>query len=365
MFPSGRNATVVVTLVLVGVVCCAYNFLQLSLAAIASAPGDEQSIDMAHLRYHHQQQPLSTIQEESHETTLFPPFLFYTARSLDTIDDRELAFKAHCEDINPKYSTRFYENEASRNFVSEHYPQFITLYDDLDENVMRADMWRYLVLHKYGGVYLDFDVECKRPIDEWGQALGLFPNNSTGRLGAMVGIEYRRPLGGIKKGYPDRLQFAQWTMAARNPGHEIFYRTVELINETISLIRNGHPPPGDAVYITGPVMFSRSVVEYMVKQGRLTPQQIVEAPGNRDILVRDSTITSRTDLMVGDVAILHEDGFAYRGRNANEAGSNANHSTVYARHWYAGRWKGKGWKLGGIAKGDHGQVAKLKRRAPG
>lgn len=352
---SIRNATLLVPLILG---YFAYNFWQVSLAAFASTAVDDESVDMSHLIHHEQ----ARTTEGSNET-LFPPFLFFTAGSLEKIDDRELAFKAHCEKINPKYKTRFYDNEASRNFVSENFPQFLTLYDDLDENVMRADLWRYLVLHRYGGVYLDFDVECKRPIDEWGESQGLFLKNSTGRLGAMVGIEYRRQTRTVQ-GYPDRLQFAQWTMASQ-PGHEIFYRTVELINETISLIRAGHPPPGDAVYITGPVMFSRAVVEYMLKEGRLNPNQVVKAPGNNDLLVNDPSITSRTDLMVGNVAILHEDAFAYRGLNNNEAGSDANHSSVYARHWYAGRWKPKGWKFGRKRKGDNMRVAKLKRHAPG
>mmetsp|Transcript_50455 Transcript_50455/g.151963 ORF Transcript_50455/g.151963 Transcript_50455/m.151963 type:complete len:367 (-) Transcript_50455:77-1177(-) len=349
-----RKDAVLMILLGLGFLLSSYNFSNLSMAASSSTPNLDENIDMDHLL--HDDTP-SSLNVGSNQT-LFPPFMFYTARSLENIGEREMTYKAHCEEINPNYEVRFFDNEASRSLVAEHFPEFLSLYDDLDENVMRADMWRYLVLYRYGGVYLDFDVECKRPIDEWGEAQGYFKANSTGRLGAMVGIEYRRPLKG-KDRYPDRLQFAQWTMASQ-PGHEIFYRTVELINETIGLIRAGHPPPGDAVYITGPVMFSRAVVEYMLNKGRFKPGQVVKAPGNSDILVRDPAITSRTDLVVGDIAILHEDAFAYRGHNNNEAGRNANHSSVYARHWYAGRWKQKGWNF--RKGGQKSQIAKLKRR---
>lgn len=34
--------------------------------------------------------------------------------------------------------------------------------------VLRSDFWRYLVLAVEGGVYADTDVECMKPIDQWG-----------------------------------------------------------------------------------------------------------------------------------------------------------------------------------------------------
>lgn len=33
------------------------------------------------------------------------------------------------------------------------YLQVVKVYDNLGTNVERADLWRYLALHKYGGVY--------------------------------------------------------------------------------------------------------------------------------------------------------------------------------------------------------------------
>jgi len=34
--------------------------------------------------------------------------------------------------------------------------------------VLRSDFWRYLVLAVEGGVYADTDVECMKPIEDWG-----------------------------------------------------------------------------------------------------------------------------------------------------------------------------------------------------
>ena len=33
--------------------------------------------------------------------------------------------------------------------------------------VEKADLWRYLILYWLGGVYLDWDVQCITPFDQW------------------------------------------------------------------------------------------------------------------------------------------------------------------------------------------------------
>ena len=291
--------------------------------------------------------------EQTATPTLFPPYMFYTAKNISQAEMDSKLFRTHCRNLNPQYELITYDDDMSRRFVSKYYPEWIELYDGLDVPVMRADMWRYLILHKYGGVYLDGDVDCKKPIDNWADVfnvqIGADSNTNDANhtaIGAMVGIEYRRPLrpsvtGG--KSYPDKFQVAQWTMAGQ-PGHYIYYRAVELINETITHIRAGGTPPGDAVYITGPVQFSHAVVDYMLQQGRIKPSQIkVNPPDNHDILIDDESITITTDELIGNMALLHEDAFSYRGRNIGPA-NNEDDPTVYARHWYHGGWKTKGWK---------------------
>ena len=280
------------------------------------------------------------------QTTLFPPYMFYTAKNITQAEMDSKEFRTHCSNLNPQYELINYDDDMSRRFVSKYYPEWLELYDGLDVPVMRADMWRYLILHKYGGIYLDGDVACKKPIDTWADVFNVQIGTNHTAVGAMVGIEYRRPLrpsvtGG--KSYPDKFQVAQWTMAGQ-PGHYIYYRVVELINQTITHIRSGGTPPGDAVYITGPVQFSHAVVDYMLQRGRIQPSQIASNPrDNHDILIDDESITIVTDELIGDMALLHEDAFSFRGRSVGPATSEVHH-TVYARHWYHGGWKTKGWK---------------------
>jgi inositol phosphorylceramide mannosyltransferase catalytic subunit len=56
-------------------------------------------------------------------------------------------------------------DESSREFIAEHYAWFLDTFNDYKYNIQRADAIRYFVLHHYGGVYLDLDIGCMRPLD--------------------------------------------------------------------------------------------------------------------------------------------------------------------------------------------------------
>ena len=32
---------------------------------------------------------------------------------------------------------------------------------------MKSDLWKYLVLYKYGGIYLDADMDIYKPFKKW------------------------------------------------------------------------------------------------------------------------------------------------------------------------------------------------------
>jgi mannosyltransferase OCH1-like enzyme len=53
-------------------------------------------------------------------------------------------------------------NSASdrQSFIEEHFPQYLHLYLHIGPGIYRADFWRYLVLYKYGGFYVDMDSFC-------------------------------------------------------------------------------------------------------------------------------------------------------------------------------------------------------------
>tara|TARA_B100000787_G_C16173057_1_gene287536 strand:+ start:564 stop:1379 length:816 start_codon:yes stop_codon:yes gene_type:complete len=56
------------------------------------------------------------------------------------------------------FNINFYDDELALKFMKEHYPQFVDTYSNIKLGAHRADLWRYCILYKYGGVYLDVKV---------------------------------------------------------------------------------------------------------------------------------------------------------------------------------------------------------------
>ena len=53
----------------------------------------------------------------------------------------------------------------NREFIIEHYPDFISVYDSYPNPIQRVDAVRYFILRKVGGVFIDIDFECFRNIE--------------------------------------------------------------------------------------------------------------------------------------------------------------------------------------------------------
>ena len=63
-----------------------------------------------------------------------------------------------CKALHPDYEYKLWTDESSIEFIKEFYPWFLPTFMNYNLNIQRADVIRYFVLHKYGGVYMDLDI---------------------------------------------------------------------------------------------------------------------------------------------------------------------------------------------------------------
>lgn len=70
-----------------------------------------------------------------------------------------------CREHNPTYNIWTWNETASRQLLEEHYAWFIPTYDAYRYPIQRVDAIKYFVLYHYGGVYMDLDIACRRPLD--------------------------------------------------------------------------------------------------------------------------------------------------------------------------------------------------------
>lgn len=75
------------------------------------------------------------------------------------------AIREECMAMHPDYDFKLWTDTGSRDFIAEHYPWFLPVFDAYPYGIQRADAIRYFVLHYYGGVYMDLDIGCNRRLD--------------------------------------------------------------------------------------------------------------------------------------------------------------------------------------------------------
>uniref|UniRef100_A0A1I8IM99 Glycosyltransferase family 32 protein n=1 Tax=Macrostomum lignano TaxID=282301 RepID=A0A1I8IM99_9PLAT len=80
--------------------------------------------------------------------------------------DQEPRYGAIPKILHQTFETRKYylwTEEDIVAFISEYYPFFMRKYLSFRMHVQRGDSIRYMVLHHFGGIYIDMDVECAKP----------------------------------------------------------------------------------------------------------------------------------------------------------------------------------------------------------
>lgn len=138
---------------------------------------------------------------------------------------------------NPEYQYYYNSDQQAADFVLNVYGQeFYDIFVSLPLGVMRGDMWRYLVIYEYGGVYADLDTYCNDAIDSWTNKeanLIICPENDN--------------------------HFCQWVFAAA-PKHPAIKCVIDLMMERL---RNPqYDLPNSVHFHTGPAVWTEGLFKY-------------------------------------------------------------------------------------------------------
>jgi len=95
---------------------------------------------------------------------MIPKIIHQTWKTLDVPDEWKDAVDS-CRNKHKEYKHIIWSHEMMENFVKTEYYDFYKVYMSYPHNIQRCDAFRYLVLYKYGGIYLDMDINCKKKLD--------------------------------------------------------------------------------------------------------------------------------------------------------------------------------------------------------
>jgi mannosyltransferase OCH1-like enzyme len=67
--------------------------------------------------------------------------------------------------LHPDYHYSLWDDSSAQSLVAERYPWLLETYLGLAEKIYQVDLFRYLLMHSYGGVYLDTDMIPLKRLD--------------------------------------------------------------------------------------------------------------------------------------------------------------------------------------------------------
>ena len=137
--------------------------------------------------------------------------------------------------LNKDYEYYLFDDNDIELFIRENYDDnILKAYNMLNVGAAKADLWRYLILYRNGGIYLDIDSEIYSNLDEL--------INSDDH--AIISREGNHNL------------FVQWCLIF-SPKHPLLKIC---INKCVDNILN--KKTNDILRLTGPYVYSESIFEY-------------------------------------------------------------------------------------------------------
>jgi mannosyltransferase OCH1-like enzyme len=68
-------------------------------------------------------------------------------------------------ELHPGWEYRLWGDVDNDQLINDHYPWLADAYFGMPKPIMRADLIRYVYMHRFGGLYLDTDYEFLKPFD--------------------------------------------------------------------------------------------------------------------------------------------------------------------------------------------------------
>ena len=149
---------------------------------------------------------------------------------------------------NPEYNYQFYSDERILEFIrSEYGTDIFHLYSRINIGAAKADFFRYAILYKTGGVYLDMDSLNIVKLDSF-----ILPSDV-----ALISLESHLE------------HYVQWALVYE-PGHPFLEKTLEIVMDNLHTNRY----PGDVHAMTGPGAYTQAIKECLKESSTIQYREL-------------------------------------------------------------------------------------------
>ena len=95
---------------------------------------------------------------------MIPKVIYMCHKSLDKIK----IYSQNWNKLNPEYEIKLYDDELCKEFLLNEYSQLhVDIFNFIPDGPIKADFWRVCIINKYGGLYIDSDINPLIPLKEY------------------------------------------------------------------------------------------------------------------------------------------------------------------------------------------------------
>ncbi len=141
--------------------------------------------------------------------------------------------------LNPEYDHIIYTDSQIEDYVNANFDEKIKkAFNSLEHIVPKVDFWRYLILYKNGGIYVDIDSSVNEPLNK------IIDSGNEG----IVSAEKNKD------------NFVQWALFFKK-GHPILKEVIEIVTKNINnnLYPNYLNNPEDLIKLTAGGPFTKAI----------------------------------------------------------------------------------------------------------
>lgn len=93
------------------------------------------------------------------------PHIIHQTWKTTTLPPQYVAAAESWRRMHPGWTYHLWTDEMLDAFVRERYPDVWPLWRSYPDQIQRVDTARYMLLHHFGGIYSDLDIECLRSME--------------------------------------------------------------------------------------------------------------------------------------------------------------------------------------------------------
>lgn len=186
-------------------------------------------------------------------STKIPKIIFQTHKSNQYLKmHKKLLNATNSWKKHSEFKYNFYNDKQQADFMKTYFGDIYDVYCRLPLSVMKADLWRYCIIYKYGGIYADSDTVCLSKPD-------YLVKNALLNCAPEIDVAYYLRAEKIRFD----VHLCQWVFAA--PANCPVIKSI--IDLSVKRIRKTYIIKGEHIvhYLTGPGVFTDGINKWLTK----------------------------------------------------------------------------------------------------